>query len=194
VIFDLDGTLLTLPVDWEAVKRSLRDYFKSEDAFLPLFKTVEAKMTQRPEARSKVFSLIDDYEVAAAKRSRLLPGVLALFSHLAGRSKVTVVTMQGRRVCSQLLEMHGLARFIEFSLTREDSLDRSVQLEIALKRLSLSPRDALFVGDRMNDVNAAKQVKVAVVLVGRRKVEDSIKVTQFETIIGLKDYLSKSPR
>ncbi len=193
VIFDLDGTLVTLPADWEAVRRDLREYFRSGEAFVPLFKTLEAKVTQKPEAQSGVFSLIDGYEVAAVNGSRLLPGVQAVFNYLYGKSKLAVVTMQGRRACSQLLEMHGLARFLEFSLTREDSLDRSVQLDIALKRLSTSAVHALFVGDRKNDVNSAKQVGAPVALVGRRKVEETNPVLQFETMVGLRDYLSKGP-
>jgi phosphoglycolate phosphatase len=189
VIFDLDGTLITLPVDWVAVRDGLRDYLVSEDPFLPLFKTLEAKLTQRPEARSGVFSLVDDFEAAAAKHSKLLPGVMSVIKYLSSRSKLAVVTMQGRKVCSRLLEKHGLGRFIEFSLTREDSLDRSVQLQVALKRLSTSSRRTLFVGDRINDFESGRKVGVSVVLVGHRKAEDLGQVKQFETMTGLKEYL-----
>ena len=190
VIFDLDGTLVTLPVDWEAVRRELIEYFKTEDAFLPLFKTIDTRTTQKPEARSRVFSLIDNYEVAAAKESKLLVGVLDIFNHLFGKAKLALVTMQGRRVCSQLLGMYGLSRFLELSLTREDSLDRSVQLETVINRLVTEPRDSLLVGDRMNDVNSAKQVGVPVALVSRKKVKGVAPDLQFKTLVALRDYLS----
>lgn len=188
VIFDLDGTLVTLPVDWDAVRQDLREYFKTTDAFLPLFKVLESKIRRKPEARPRLFQLIDNYEVAAASKSRLLVGVFDLFKFLAGRAKLVLVTMQGRMVCSQLLEMHGLARFLEFSLTREDSLDRSVQLGIALDRLATGSRDTLFVGDRVNDLNSGKQAGVQVALVSRRKVELPKEDSQFESMMGLLDY------
>ncbi len=194
VIFDLDGTLVRLPVDWEGVKRDLRKLLLIDGDFSPLFETIDGWIAEKPESRSRIFSLLDRYEEAAAKRSTLLVGVREVFVYLTERTKLALVTMQGSRACSHLLEKHRLARFFEFSLTREDALQRSVQLEIAMKRLSTGARATLFVGDRLNDVAAARGVGAAVALVGRRGMADPAPDLQVDTMVALLRYFSGDPR
>jgi len=169
-IFDLDGTLVSLPVDWEAVRAKLRLAFSTDDSFSPLFQTLERFLAERPEVKKKVFALIDEDELDAVGSAALIDEADDILRVLSGRASLGLVTMQGRRACNVLLGKFGLRDLLSFWITREDSLLRSHQIEVAVRRLGAQKSDVLFVGDRLNDVNAARQVGVAVALVGRRGV------------------------
>jgi len=68
-----------------------------------------------------------------------------------------------------LLERFDLARYFHKVLTREDSLDRGEQLEMALSGLAVPKERAVFVGDRLNDLNSAKRVGVKFVFIRSRE-------------------------
>lgn len=193
IIFDLDGTLMTIPVDWDSVRRELRELFGSEEPFVPLFKAIEEKVGGRPDTRAGVFSMIDKYELAVAPKSRLVDGARELLEFVGKRASLALVTMQGRRACEELIERHGLSGRFQATLTREDSLSRSRQLRTAMDKLSASPERTFFVGDRMNDANEARRVNLQVALVGGRRPDDLPGILRFAGLGLLKDYLSGEP-
>src|SRR5207245_7785964 len=71
-IFDLDGTLVRIPVDWESVRDDLRAEFKTEDAFSPLFGSLNNFLAERPEPTTTLFALVDKRERAALAASYLI--------------------------------------------------------------------------------------------------------------------------
>ncbi len=164
-IFDLDGTLANIPVDWQLVRLELRATLKTEEPFSPLFGSLLKLLNERPEARGIVFSLIDRHETAALPNSSLIEGVEETLSKLSEGAVLSLVTMQGRRACEGILTMFSLSRFFRHFITREDSLERSKQLRMAMARLNAKRDEVLFVGDRLHDVRSAREVGVAVAMI-----------------------------
>lgn len=72
-------------------------------------------------------------------------------------------------------------------MTREDSLERALQLRIALQSLASSPKDALFTGDSLNDVLCGKRAGVDTALVGREPSRDIKPDYAFPGLLMLKD-------
>jgi len=166
-IFDLDGTLFTIPVDWTSVRRELSSITGEQIEGTPLFLRVQQLVAGRPALREKLFSTIDSYELRVAGMARPLPGASELLYSLFEVAKIALVTMQGKRVCDEILRRHRVSDLFEVVVTREDSMDRAVQLDAALDRLGARPREALFIGDRANDVASARKVGVKIALVGK---------------------------
>jgi HAD superfamily hydrolase (TIGR01549 family) len=184
-IFDLDGTLVRIPVDWRSVREDLRSEFKTEDTFSPLFGSLQKFLSERPEARERVFALIDKREIAALGNSSLMEGVEETLSRLSKGASLSLVTMQGRRASEGILRKFGLSRFLPIQFTREDSLDRSHQLRMVMTRLIVGKDEVLFVGDRLNDVRSAAEVGVAVALISQRRESEIRPDYQFE---GMKEF------
>lgn len=159
-VFDLDGTLATIPVDWGRVKVELREITGTQEEFRSVFPTIVGIIAKDPRMQRRVFELIDRYEVAAVPMASLYEGTLEVLSKLSERSLLSLVTMQGERACSMLLERFELKQYFVRSYTREDSLDRAEQVRLALDEMKADRSSSMFVGDRLNDLNAARKVGV----------------------------------
>jgi HAD superfamily hydrolase (TIGR01549 family) len=159
-IFDFDGTLGTIPVDWQRVKEGLREATGSQEEFKNVFPTIVHILEENPKVQRRVFALIDEYEVDAAPRAVLYPDSFDLLQALAETAKVSLVTMQGPKATEMVLQRFNLKQFFVHRFTREDSLDRGEQLRFALEAMRAKKESSVFVGDRLNDLNAAKRVGV----------------------------------
>ena len=170
------------------MRDDLRAEFKTEDAFSPLFGSLQKFLAERPEARKRVFALIDKREIAALAASSLIEGVEETLSKLSRGASLSLVTMQGKRASGGILRKFGLTRLLPIRFTREDSLERSQQLRMAMSRLGAKRDEVLFVGDRLNDARSAAEVGVAVALISQRKESEIRPDYQFGGIKEFKRY------
>jgi len=152
-VFDLDGTLFCLPIDWEQLFADFRAIMHV-DSVRPLVDTM-SKLDDK--TRHEVFDRWDSTELAISENITPCSEGLQLYREAEAKGKPkALVTLQGRRIVEVLMERFQL----KFSviLTREDSLFRSEQLQMALEKLKTSAKDALFVGNAENDAIAAQKV------------------------------------
>jgi phosphoglycolate phosphatase len=188
-IFDLDGTLFTIPVDWSGVRKELAAELGEPIGDSPLFSKLKEAINSRPSLKPRLFSIIESYELRAVESAKQEEGASELLYSLFEAAKLALVTMQGRRVTDDILRAHKLADLFEVVVTREDSIDRAEQLQLAMKRLGAKPAEVLFTGDRLNDVISAKRAGVDVALVGRPRTEDPKPNYYFPNLAELKAYL-----
>ena len=151
VIFDLDGTLIHLPVNYERLIQEFEKVAQAE-SFHPLLEAV-SKLDE--VARGQVFKIWDLAELAASVGMTVNQQGMRIYSFFATKPKA-LVTMQGKAVVNAILEKLGLT--FDVILTREDSLNRAEQLKLAVQKFNASFGDVLFVGNSENDALAAKQV------------------------------------
>ena len=167
-VFDMDGTIISLPVEWDKVRSDLRKLTKSSLDFNPFFLDVQTIVAKDPALFAPMMKTIDDHESRAVEGAKLEPGAHKALSALSRRAKLSLVTMQGRAASSRILDRLGIGDFFESSFTREDSMDRATQLGMALKSIGASKDRAFFVGDRINDLKAARAVGVRFVMIRKR--------------------------
>lgn len=178
-VFDFDGTLGTIPVDWDRVREGLRRVTGDPSEFKPVFPTIAEVVARDPKLARPVFAVIDEFEAAAAPSARLYEGTVGLLSRLSETTKVSLVTMQGRGACSHVLERFGLKQYFLRYFTREDSLDRAEQIGFALSAMKVGRASSMFVGDRLNDLAAAKKVGMPFTMIrthGEDPEEDGVPV------------------
>ena len=165
-IFDLDGTLISLPVAWERVRAEFKGLTGTDLEFNPFFLDFQVVTSKNPELRRPMLDVIDRYEGLAVDAAGLKEGAREALSSLSSRTKLSLVTMQGPRAASRIMERLDIGRFFEGRyLTREDSLDRVAQLGMALERLGSPKDETVFVGDRRNDLRAAREVGLRFVMI-----------------------------
>lgn len=168
-IFDMDGTLISFPVQWETVRSELKELTGANGEFVPVFPTIESIVSKHPELRKPILDTIDKHEVAAVPRASLHDGAFDALATLAGRGrKLSLVTMQGRAACSRILDKFEISNFLSSSFTREDSLDRSSQLRMALESVRATPDRSVFIADRINDQRAAESIGIDFVMISHR--------------------------
>lgn len=188
-IFDLDGTLFTIPVDWRSVRSELATAIGEQIGETPLFLKLNEVTSSRPGLREKVFQIIESYELRAVESAKPMPGASELLYSIFEMAKLALVTLQGRRVTDDILRRHKLAELFEVVVTREESMDRVEQIQLAMKELGAKPAEVLFAGDRLNDVISARRAGVDVVLVGRSQATDPRPDYSFPSLMELKAYL-----
>ncbi len=167
-VFDMDGTLISLPVEWDKVRADLQRLTRTELQFNPFFLDVQTIVAKDPTLLDPIMKTIDMYESHAVPAARLEPGAEEMLSALSRKGKLSLVTMQGRAACDSILERLDIGNYFSSSFTREDSMDRPTQLRMALRSIEADAAEAIFVGDRINDLRAAREVGVRFVMIRKR--------------------------
>lgn len=167
-VFDLDGTLISLPVEWDKVREDLRGLTGTSLEFAPFFLDVQNVVAKDPLLLGPVMRTIDKYEALAVPQARLEDGAMDALSSLSGRAELSLVTMQGRAACDRVLQVLDIGRFFASSFTREDSMERTAQVRMALRSLGAKEAESVFVGDRINDLKAARSAGVRFVMIRKR--------------------------
>ncbi len=167
-VLDMDGTLISLPVEWDKVRADLQRLTGTSLQFNPFFLDVQTIIAKAPLLLGPMMRTIDEYESRAVPEAKLEEGALDALSGLSGRMKLSLVTMQGRAACYMILERLKIGKFFASVFTREDSMDRTAQLKMALGSLDAKEAETIFVGDRINDLNAARAAGVRFVMIRKR--------------------------
>jgi phosphoglycolate phosphatase len=158
VVYDLDGTLVRLAVDWAALEADmeavLRDAGVEPDGF-GAWELLDA--AERAGVGSEVEAL-----VAAAERDGARDSTrLALADELPeGGLPVGVCSLNCEAACRIALETHGLAGAVEYVVGRDSIPERKPAPEPLLavvEALGASPERTLFVGDSASDRTTAER-------------------------------------
>jgi HAD superfamily hydrolase (TIGR01549 family) len=152
VVFDLDGTLLDLPIDYPSMFEKFKELM-GVDEVRPILKTVA--QIKDPQVLSQVFDVWTGFELAIINKTAVHEEGMLLYQQYAALPKA-LVTMQGKKTVQKILQKFDLN--FDAAFTREDSFSRAEQLKYAMAKLGFSPADVLFVGNMDNDEAAAKQV------------------------------------
>jgi HAD superfamily hydrolase (TIGR01549 family) len=150
-VFDLDGTLACLPINWEELFEELKKIMHV-DVIRPL---VDVVSRVDEKTRSEVFSTWDFAELAIFEKVTVCREGMKLYQETKGKPKA-LVTLQGKKVVEIIMERFGLS--FDAIVTREDSLSRSQQLTIVSEKLKVPIKEVLFVGNADSDEAAAKKV------------------------------------
>lgn len=151
VIFDLDGTLIHLPVDYEKLFAEFKKIMHTDDVH-PLTEVIS---NLENNTRHQVFKKWDKAELAVVPRVTINKEGMDIYKSFEQKPKA-LVTLQGKAVVKNILARFKLS--FKFIITREDSLNRRDQLENAAGKLKSRFDKILFVGDKENDFMAAKKI------------------------------------
>lgn len=161
IVYDLDGTLVRLDVDWEAARRDAAAVLRArgiatED--MGLWEILET--ATGTAARDPVDAAIADHEREGARSARRLP----LADELPHSRPVGVCSLNCEAACRIALECHGLDGSVN-AIVGRDSVptykpDPAPLLE-AIDAIGARPAHTLFVGDGERDKLAADRAGVA---------------------------------
>ena len=165
VVYDLDGTLVDLAVDWDAVDREAAGLFERHG-----HDPVDAKLwglLDRADdlgLREELESLVSEYECEGARDSDPLPCADALPLAVP----TGVCSLNCEEACRVALEGHDLSDHVEAVVGRDSASTYKPDPEplfAALSALGVPPERAVFVGDAERDERTAERAGVAFVWV-----------------------------
>lgn len=159
IVYDLDGTLVRLDVDWVAVRDGLRERLRTEGVDPTPFETWEL-LTAAEEAGigDEAHEFISTHERQGAEVSRRLPTAEELSSLDV---PVGVCSLNCEDACHIALEEHGLRDHVDVVAGRETTPARKPDprsLQWVLDELGVTPDRTEFVGDSDSDEVTAERV------------------------------------
>jgi HAD superfamily hydrolase (TIGR01549 family) len=149
-IFDLDGTLVDLPINYWAMFADFKQIMGVEEV-RPILVTV-AKITDA-QTRKRVFDTWERYELAVVQKTIVHEEGIRIYRSHEDKPKA-LVTMQSKKATKIIADKFKMN--FNAVVTREDSFSRLEQLKMAAQKLNVPLKDTLFVGNMDNDAEAAK--------------------------------------
>jgi phosphoglycolate phosphatase len=172
VVYDLDGTLVRLAVDWPATHRDVVTRLREEG--IPVDDESLWELLDRAHSEGfapVVEEVITAHERRGARDAKRLPTA----GDLPREVPVGVCSLNAESACRLALERHGLADHVEAVVGRDTVGTYKPDPEpllAAVRDLSATPGRTLFVGDSERDARTAERAGVPF-----RYVEDSNSAT-----------------
>ena len=171
IIFDLDGTLVRLPIQYDIIFEKLGILFDTKDEFKPLIPTILKKANNDVNLIQQAFDLICDEETIAANNFEVIENAIEILDHFKNENfSLGLVTMQCKKAAKLILDSMNMSNHFSSIITRDDSYERTIQIKKSVEFLSLSPQEIVVIGDRIHDVNSAKQIGCSAILSNKNKL------------------------
>jgi phosphoglycolate phosphatase len=161
IVYDLDGTLVRLDVDWDAVREQTAAVLRARDV------DIDGADIWTIRELAGDHGLVDrvDEVIAGFERDGARSAThLALADHLPHGVPVGVCSLNAESACRIALERHGLDRHVDAVVGRgtvETVKPDPEPLLYALDSVGVAPDQALFVGDSDSDRVAAERAGMA---------------------------------
>jgi len=181
-IFDLDGTLVVIKIDYAALRGEVLQTLKEfgvpdslldERRVLVILENVRNYLASRNEVglfveiKNKIYSIVDDYEINAAKMTEIIPGTVEALKFVKERGfKMGLCSVSGEKAASLALDRFQLKSFFDAVITREYTPKPKPfvdHLETVLKTLHAKPNESVVVGDSIIDMIPAKALNILAV-------------------------------
>jgi putative hydrolase of the HAD superfamily len=181
VLIDMDGTIARFNLEYMWMRRSaleilkeaglLRPNFSDQMSIYAILNQIRGSITDDifDDIRKRIFDRVRTIEASAARNAELMPGAKEALNELRQmEKKIVVVTNNGRLGADLTLEKLDLLDMFEAVVTRDDVDELKPDPTMVFKALSLvdaKPSEAIFVGDAIIDIKAAKSASVTCVAV-----------------------------
>ena len=190
ILFDFDGTLAVLNIDFSAMRERIFDLMKhcgikeeaiQEKYLLEIVDEVYQILWKKTPAGAETFyqeshDILHEVEMKAAEKGRLIPGAEGTLKRLREKGiKVGIIT----RNCEDAVRkvFPKINDFCDVFASRNSVKKvkpHPDHLTQVIKSLKISGEEAIMVGDHMIDIQAGKRVGMRTigVLTGRTKKEE----------------------
>ena len=177
IVFDLDGTLIQLPIDYQKVQKNLKEFFNISNEFKPLIPTI-IKLSKNDQNKIRTsFDLICKEEILASDNFKTMNNALETLKFFKSKNlSLCLVTMQCKDALEKVLQKLQISDLFDSVISRDESFDRQKQIELSLQNIVLTPSEILVVGDRIHDIESAKKIGCMPIL----KINEIEKIPPFQ--------------
>ena len=191
VIFDLDGTLIKLPVRYDFLRNELKNKFNIQGELF-LIPMILDKTKENEEVKRNAFELICKEECNAIDGLEIHEGAIEVIKEIHSRNKkIALVTLQCERAANKILERIGIKNLFVNIFTRDDYTDRSEQIINTMKKFNINADKTLMIGDRINDFESAERVGCKSIIIRRGDQEGNDDMNWVKDNVQLKNEVVK---
>jgi phosphoglycolate phosphatase-like HAD superfamily hydrolase len=191
VIFDLDGTLIKLPVRYDLLRTELKDKFKIEGEFF-LIPMIVDSTNGKDELKRDAFELICQEECNSINNLEIHEGAIEVIKEIHARNKkLAMVTLQCERAANQILEIMGIKNLFSNIFTRDNYTNRYDQIIHTMKKFDVNALETLMIGDRINDFESAEKAGCKSIIIRRGEQEGNNDMNWVKNNMQLKDEIVK---
>ncbi len=185
VIFDLDGTILNLPINYDKVRNELKTVFKSfgiEMEFRPILPSIDTALSTLKndygiqkfgEISTIVYRVMEKYEMEAAKEAKPIAGAEETLNKLKQLGiKMAIFSRNGRSGVVVSLKKTKLEEYFDVIVAREDVGQQkpdAAGIENILKMIDMKSEEAIMVGDHIFDIMAARNAGLKSIAIRNEK-------------------------
>lgn len=163
VVYDLDGTLVDLAVDWDRVATDATVIYQ-QAGFEPPAESLWTMLEAADQygLAAEIEAVIAQHERNGARESIRLPLADDLLSRLERKVPIGICSLNSETAVRIALEQHGLAAHLDrTAVIGRDSVSTQKPdpepLLATIRNLNVSPADTLFIGDSPRDEETAKR-------------------------------------
>ncbi len=194
-IFDVDGTLVTLNVDGDKLRSAMAGELNklgfdisfiqaggyTQDIIDKAKLQIELGEVEADfeKVKATLYRVLDELELRWNEKSEPIDGITEVLTDLRrrhGGAKLATLTNSGRAPSDLLLRKYDLLKLFDYTFTRDElpfMKPRPEAILHALAAMGVPKGEALYIGDSVVDVRAAKAagVRIASVASGRYSAE-----------------------
>jgi HAD superfamily hydrolase (TIGR01549 family) len=172
IVFDLDGTLIRLPIRYDVIFEKLQNLFDTQDDFKPLIPTIIEKANNDTKLVQQAFDLICKEETLAANNFKVIDGAIEVLDYFKNKNySLGLITMQCRKAVKTIfLKIKISENVFSNIITRDEFHDRFTQIKNMIEFFALSPSEVLMIGDRIHDIDSAKKAGCMGILYNEKKI------------------------
>ena len=192
IIFDLDGTLIQLPVNYDVVQNKLKIFFNISENLKPLIPTIIELSKNDQNKINAAFNLICEEEFLASKNFKIMDDAVEVLKFLKSKNLILcLVTMQCRSVLKEILYKMNILDLFDFIISRDENYDRFEQIQTSLKHTFLNSSEVLVIGDRIHDVESAKKSGcIPILKINEIKKNPSFNCKMIQNLIEIKTLIN----
>lgn len=164
LVFDFDGTLFDLGVNWHGVRRLL-----GIDGTAESLGTALQRLSTKRDPR---LTAVREYELAALGDRRVSPEVAGLLEILAARYRIAILTRNSREVVERAWD--GMSTRLRLHIVGREDTTRlkpdPAGLYQILRYFGITPDQTVLIGDTYHDVEAAKRAGLISIVVSNKRL------------------------
>ncbi|MBN1133887.1 MAG: HAD family hydrolase [Methanosarcinaceae archaeon] len=168
VIFDLDGTIVYMNVDWSKVKKELSDHFYNsygiKESFNPMLTAIE-KMIDKfgIDTRFEIYNILKKHELNAIENSTFNEYIVTLIRNMPLEKKLAIFSTNLHETIESILEKVGLLVRFEYIVGLEDvryTKPNPEGINNILDHFKVNNSKALFIADKFIDFEVGKSCNI----------------------------------
>lgn len=159
IIFDLDGTLVNLPIDYSIIRKNLQKFLHTNDELKPLIPSIINICKNDEELIKKSFSIICEEEERSFNNLSIIQNSFELLQKLKNKKiSIILMTLQCRSIVEKIFIEYNLEQIFSYSITRNEDIDRFSQIKKIVNEKKIIPAETLVIGDKLQDVISAEKI------------------------------------
>ncbi|MFX1338885.1 MAG: HAD family hydrolase [Promethearchaeota archaeon] len=173
IVFDLDGTIVNLAVDWHYIKTKMSErYFKiygERCEFKHISGCLDYVVAKNDERELKnFFNILEDYEMKNINDSKEIEETIFFINNLnlfgvPKETKLAIFSLNTRKLIIKSLELANLYNKFDFIIGREDIRKWKPNPDGLLKikdYFGVNNKDMIYFGDLKKDIKTGKNAGV----------------------------------